>query len=252
MSQDHTKTDAKTEVSADAKHDATKTRALLSWSSGKDSAWALHVLRSEPAFAQVEVVGLLTTINAARQRVAMHGVRCSLLREQAAAVGLEPWIVELPEPCSNSDYERIMAGVVAEARARGITAVAFGDLYLEDIRRYRERMLEGTGLTPLFPLWGRATDALAREMVAAGARAVITCVDPKQCSRDWLGRELDRELLDAASTGGPGARGVDPCGENGEFHTFAYDGPAFTRPVEFTRGEAVLRGGFAFLDLVPR
>lgn len=221
-------------------------RALLSWSSGKDSAWALHVLRSDPAYQDVEVVGLLTTSNGAVDRVAMHGVRCSLLREQAAAVGLEPWIVALPHPCSNDDYARIMGGVVAEARARGVERIAFGDLYLEDIRAYREAALEGTGVRPMFPLWGRPTEALAREMVDAGARAILTCVDPRRCPDEWLGREYDHALLDAIARA-PDA--IDPCAERGEFHTFAYDGPAFARPVAVARGEVVRQDGFAFIDL---
>lgn len=219
-----------------------KPRALLAWSSGKDAAWALARLRRS---GEVDVVGLLTTVAAAHERVAMHGVRRELLAAQARAVGLPVLEVELPSPCSNEDYDRAMELALRAARAQGVTAVAFGDLYLEDVRRYREERLAGTGVAPLFPLWGSDTAALAREMLAGGARAYLACVDPRAVPASFAGRAFDRALLDELPAG------VDPCGENGEFHTFAVDGPAFARPVEVVRGEVVEREGFVFADLLP-
>jgi uncharacterized protein (TIGR00290 family) len=218
-----------------------KERVLLAWSSGKDSAFSLHVLRQRE---DVEVVGLLTTINAAFDRVAMHAVRHSLLRAQAQAVGLPLMPVRIPWPCPNEAYERAMADALAEARGRGVTAVAFGDLFLEDVRRYREDRLAGTGLRPLFPLWGRDTRALAEEMIRAGQKAVLTCVDPRVLSASFAGRAFDPALLADLPAG------VDPCGERGEFHSFACDGPAFARPVPVRVGEVVERDGFVFADLL--
>jgi len=220
---------------------AAKPKALLAWSSGKDSAWSLHVLRAQ---AEVEVVGLLTTINEAFDRVAMHAVRSALLRAQAEAVGLPLWPVAIPWPCSNTDYEAAMSAVLARAQADGVTAVAFGDLFLEDIRRYREAQLRPTGLRPLFPLWGRPTAPLAAEMVAGGLRARLTCVDPKALDPRFAGRDFDAGLL------GELPPSVDPCGERGEFHTFAYDGPMFARPIPIQAGEVVARDGFVFADLL--
>jgi uncharacterized protein (TIGR00290 family) len=217
-------------------------RALLSWSSGKDSAHALHVLRQDAA---VDVVGLLTTVNAAANRVAMHAVRRVLLDAQAEAVGLPLLVVPLPFPCPNDVYEAAMAQALAEARERGIEAVAFGDLFLADVRRYREERMAGTGLVPLFPLWGRPTRELALEMLAAGLHARITCLDPRVLPASLAGREFDRELLEALPAG------VDPCGENGEFHTFAWDGPAFARPLLVRGGDVVTRDGFVYADLLP-
>jgi uncharacterized protein (TIGR00290 family) len=217
-------------------------RALLAWSSGKDSAWALHVLRMR---GEVEVAGLLTTVNQVHERVAMHAVRRTLLSEQARACGLPLREVPIPNPCPNAEYERAMSAALAQARAEGITAVAFGDLFLEDIRQYREQRLAATGMQPLFPLWGLPTAALARDMIGAGLRARITCVDPKQLARDFAGREFDAALLSDL----PAA--VDPCGERGEFHTFAYAGPMFSRPMAVETGEIVERDGFVFADLLP-
>jgi uncharacterized protein (TIGR00290 family) len=217
-------------------------RVLLAWSSGKDSAFTLHALRAQG----VEVAGLLTTVNDAFERVAMHAVRLGLLRAQAEAVGLPLVVVRIPSPCPNEAYEAAMSAAMAEARERGITAVAFGDLFLEDVRRYREERLAGTGLRPLFPLWGRPTRALAEEMIALGQKAVLTCVDPRALPRDFAGRAFDASLLRDL----PAA--VDPCGENGEFHSFAWDGPAFRRPVPVRVGERVERDGFVFQDLVPQ
>lgn len=217
-------------------------KALLAWSSGKDSAWALHVLRQQ---REVEVVGLLTTVNATHDRVAMHAVRSELLRAQADAVGLPLTCVQLPWPCSNADYEALMARAHDEARERGIEVVAFGDLFLEDVRRYREERMAGTGLRPIFPLWGEPTDALARRMIAGGLRARLTCVDPRQLPSSFVGRDFDEALLAALP------EGVDPCGERGEFHSFAYEGPMFRRPVAIRSGEVVERDGFVFADLLP-
>lgn len=215
-------------------------KCLLSWSSGKDSAWALHALRR----ADVPVVGLLTTINQAFDRVAMHAVRRSLLDAQARSIGIPLWPVPLPWPCSNKDYERIMADVCRQAKAEGIECMAFGDLFLPEVRAYRERQLAGTGLTPLFPLWGLPTDALAREMLAGGLQARITCVDPKLLPPTFVGREFDQALLADLSAG------VDPCGERGEFHTFAYGGSMFREPIPISTGEVVERDGFVFADLL--
>ncbi|MCB9898298.1 MAG: adenine nucleotide alpha hydrolase [Planctomycetes bacterium] len=215
---------------------------LLSWSSGKDSAWTLRELLARGH----EVVGLLTTVNASADRVAMHAVRSELLRRQAEAAGLPLWTAEIPSPCSNADYEDAMGRVVDRARAAGIATMAFGDLFLEDIRRYREDKLEGTGLTPIFPLWQRPTEALARTMLAAGLKAVVTCVDPRQVPAELCGRPYDEAFLEALP------EGADPCGENGEFHTFVWDGPMFRHPVPIEPGEVVEREGFVYADVLPR
>ena len=220
----------------------TRGRVLLAWSSGKDSAFALHVLRQRD---DVEVVGLLTTVNETHDRVAMHAVRRTLLEAQAAAAGLPLTLVRIPHPCSDVAYEAAMGRALEEARASGVVGVAFGDLFLEDIRRYREEKMAGTGLRPLFPLWGRPTAGLAREMLEAGLKARITCVDPRALAGSFAGREFDRPLLADLPAG------VDPCGENGEFHTFAWDGPMFGRPVPVRGGEVVARDGFVFADLLP-
>jgi len=217
-------------------------KALLAWSSGKDSAWSLHVLRQQ---GQVEVVGLLTTINQAFDRVAMHAVRSRLLQAQAAAVGLPLWPVAVPWPCSNAEYESAMGQAMARARDAGISVIAFGDLFLQDIRQYREDRLRDTGLTPLFPLWGLPTDALATTMIRDGLRARLTCVDPRQLDATFAGREFDAALLAELPPS------IDPCGENGEFHTFTYDGPMFQHPVAFHSGDVVTRDGFTFADLLP-
>ena len=218
-------------------------RILLSWSSGKDRAWTLHLLRQQ---SDVEIVGLLTTLNEAADRVAMHAVRRELLEAQADSVGLPLWPVFLPWPCSNDEYERRMAAVIAKAREAGITHVAFGDLFLEDVRSYRVRQLQGTGIEPLFPLWGSAaeTPALAARMMAAGLKAVLTCVDPTQLAGSFVGRQFDAELLADLP------RQVDPCGERGEFHTFCYAGPMFAQAIPVQVGEIVTRDGFCFADVV--
>jgi uncharacterized protein (TIGR00290 family) len=215
-------------------------KLLLSWSSGKDSAWSLHRLQQQPEW---KAAGLLTTINEAFDRVAMHAVRRELVERQAQAAGLPLWSVPLPWPCSNAEYEQRMADVCRRAVAEGFAAIAFGDLFLRDIRAYRERQLQGTGLEPVFPLWNLPTAELAREMIHAGLRAQLTCVDPRMLSRDFAGRDFDRRLLeDLPAT-------VDPCGENGEFHTFVYDGPMFRDSVNIELGEVVERDGFVFADL---
>ncbi len=220
----------------------TRPKALLSWSSGKDAAWALHVLRLA---GEVEVVGLLTTTNAAFDRVAMHGVRDTLLEAQAEAAGLPLWKVPLPWPCPNEAYEARMAQACAEAVNQGIETMAFGDLFLEDVRDYRIQKLTGTGLQPLFPIWNPDTTSLARDMMAAGLKATLVCVDPKVLEASFAGRDFDEALLADLPPS------VDPCGERGEFHTFAWDGPMFHRPVPIGRGAVVERDGFVFADLVP-
>lgn len=218
-------------------------RVLLSWSSGKDSAWSLHVLRRTP---DVEVAGLLTTLNKSADRVAMHAVRRTLLEEQAAATGLPVTALDLPWPCSNADYEAILSATCRNAVAGGIDTVAFGDLFLRDIREYREQQLRGTGLEPLFPLWDVPTDQLARDMMQAGLRARLTCVDLKKLSVAFAGREWNQELLREFPAG------IDPCGENGEFHTFCYAGPMFSQEIFVTPGEVLERDGFGFADLMGR
>lgn len=215
----------------------------MSWSSGKDSAWALGLLLADPG---VEVVGLLTTVNLEFGRVAMHAVRESLLEAQARAIGLPLHRVGLPFPCDNERYEEIMGRVVVEARERGVTHMAFGDLFLEDIRVYRERKLKGTGLEPIFPLWGRETRALAEEMVQGGLVSHLTCIDPAQLSPEFVGRRFDGALLRDLP------EGVDPCGERGEFHSFVSQAPYFREAIDVELGERVLRDGFWFADLSLR
>lgn len=217
-------------------------RVLLSWSSGKDSAWTLHMLRKE---SDVEILGLLTTVNTTLGRVAMHSTRLALLAAQARAVGLPLYVVPLPWPCSNEVYERAMRGAIEDGLRRGATHVAFGDLFLEDIRAYRTRQLQGSGLEPLFPIWHEPTEALARRMVDSGVEAVLTCVDPTKLPRSFAGRRFDHALLDDLP------QGVDPCGEHGEFHTCVLAGPMFRASLHIRVGEVVDRDGFCFADLVP-
>jgi uncharacterized protein (TIGR00290 family) len=217
-------------------------RALLSWSSGKDSAWALHVLKQR---GDLDVVGLLTTLNQVHDRVAMHAVRHQLLKLQADATGLPLLVVPIPSPCSNEEYEAAMRGALERAVEMGVTRMAFGDLFLEDIRAYREQKLAGTGIEPVFPLWGLPTPELARDMLSGGLRARLTCVDPKQLPARFAGREFELQLLRELPVA------VDPCGERGEFHTFAYDGPMFSQRIAIESGNVVERDGFIFADLVP-
>jgi len=219
-------------------------RILLSWSGGKDCAWALHLLRMQ---GEYEVVGLLTTINQEFGRVAMHGFRESLLDMQAEAAGLPLWKVPLPWPCSNEHYESAMAAACARAVDEGLYGIAFGDLFLEDVRAYRVEKLALTGLVPVFPCWGLPTDELARAMIASGLKARLTCVDPRQLNPSFAGRAFDAELLRDLP------EGVDPCGERGEFHSFVSAGPMFmgSRSIEVRAGEVVERDGFCYADLLP-
>ena len=217
-------------------------KAALSWSSGKDSAWALHQLRQDP---NIDVIALITTFNTAADRVAMHAVRRQLVHLQAERAGLPLWEVELPWPCSNEQYELRMGGLCRRATAAGVSAIAFGDLFLQDIRDYRIRQLQGTGLTPLFPVWDIPTGELARDMIAAGVKATLTCVDPQKLDRSFAGREFGPDLLRDL----PG--GIDPCGENGEFHTFVHAGPIFSSPLDVRTGEIIERDNFVFADVLP-
>jgi uncharacterized protein (TIGR00290 family) len=218
---------------------ARKPKALIAWSSGKDSAWALHEIRRA---GEYDVVGALTTITETFGRVSIHGVREELLTAQLAAAGLPPKQVPIPYPCPNEVYEARMAAATAEAKAAGITHMIFGDLFLQDVRAYREQKLAGTGITPVFPLWGRPTADLAREMIAAGVEAYIVCVDRKRLPKDFAGRRFDQALADFPAT-------VDPCGENGEFHSFVAAGPMLRGTVPVTVGETIERDGFAYADL---
>jgi uncharacterized protein (TIGR00290 family) len=219
-----------------------KKKTVMSWSSGKDSAWALYQLQNDPT---IDLKGLLCTVNKDFDRVAMHGVRVELLQAQAQSIGLPLEIIELPYPCSNEDYEAIMRGVVQKMQDDGIECMAFGDLYLQDIRAYREEKLVGSGIEPIFPLWEIPTDQLAREMLAGGLKTVITSVDPKQISSEFAGRQYDEAFIAALPDS------ADPCGENGEFHSFVYDGPMFRQPVKVEVGEVVERDGFFFADVMP-
>lgn len=216
-------------------------RAVISWSSGKDAAWALHLARRRE---DLEVVGLLASVNAEFRRVSMHGVRLELAERQARAAKLPLMTVDLPWPCSNQEYEKLMGAACARLRAEGVEAVVFGDIFLADVRQYRERQLAGTGLEPVFPLWGLDTRVLVRQMLEGGLRARISCLDPARVDRSLAGAELTPDLVRSL----PAA--VDPCGENGEFHTFVFDAPVFTHALEVTPGEAVERDGFVYADLL--
>jgi uncharacterized protein (TIGR00290 family) len=214
-------------------------KTWLSWSSGKDSAWALHVLRRSDEY---EVTGLFTTINAAFGRVAMHAVRVELLRQQAQAVGLPLHLMAIPYPCSDEQYAAVMTDFMAHANSDGVRCMAFGDLYLQDVRRYREERMQGSGIAAVFPLWERPTRALLEEMLAGGLRACLTCVDPRVLPAEFAGQELTPELLERMPSD------IDPCGENGEFHSFVFDGPMFSQPLDIEMGEVVERDGFVFAD----
>jgi uncharacterized protein (TIGR00290 family) len=217
-------------------------KTLLAWSSGKDSAWTLHVLKR---CANMEVAGLFTTLNQEADRVAMHAVRRELVMRQAEAARLPVDFIPLPSPCSNEQYESAMAAYFVTARNRGVSHAAFGDLFLEDVRKYRQETMRNSRITPIFPIFGSDTRDLARAMVAAGVQARITCVDPKQLSGDFAGRRFDARLLSDLPTR------VDSCGENGEFHTFVTAGPMFEHEVPVTVGETIERDGFVFTDLWP-
>ena len=217
-----------------------KKKTLMSWSSGKDSAWALYKLQQDP---EIELLGLFCTVNSEFDRVAMHGVRVELLRMQAQSIGLPLDIIELPWPCSNQDYEQVMAVFTAEAKSKNIDHFAFGDLFLEDVRDYRVEKLAGSGIEPIFPLWGLSTDRLARQMIRSGLRTLVTCIDPKQLAQSFVGVEFDDEFLASLPAT------VDPCGENGEFHSFVFDGPMFKQKIDISVADIALRDGFLFADI---
>jgi uncharacterized protein (TIGR00290 family) len=217
-------------------------KTLLSWSSGKDSAWTFHVLRQR---SDVEVVGLMTTVNQVYQRISIHAVRLELLQRQAEAAGLPLYQISLPYPCTNADYEAAMERFIGQAKQDGIECMAFGDLFLADIREYREARLAGTGITPLFPIWQTPTDKLATQMIDSGLRAVVTCVDPQKLPASFAGRQFNQQFLTDLPVH------VDPCGERGEFHTFAFDGPMFRSAVEIEVGEICEREGFVYADVLP-
>src|SRR5262245_49668534 len=218
-------------------------KALLSWSSGKDSAWSLHVVRQQNEY---DVVGLVTTINELHSRVAMHAVRVELLEMQADAAGIPLWKVPIPYPCSNEQYEAAVSKVIERAAREQVSSFIFGDLFLADIRQYRESRLAGTGIAPVFPIWGIPTDQLAMEMIAAGLKAFITGLMPPQLPKSFGGRIFDAALVHDLPPS------VDPCGERGEFHSFAYEGQMFHRKFAFTPGEIVERDNFVFADLLPK
>jgi len=224
-----------------SEEDCLKPKVLVSWSSGKDSAWMLHVLRQR---GEVEIVGLLTTMNEHFQRVAMHSTRRDLVRAQAQVAGLPLWEIPLPWPCKNEEYELAMSQACAQAVQQGITGIAFGDLFLEDVRKYREDRLKGTGLQPIFPVWGLNTKKLVDEMLDEGLRARIVCVDPKKLPEHFAGQDISIELLAQFPPG------TDPCGENGEFHTFVHAGPMFSSAIPIQSGEVVTRDGFVFADVL--
>lgn len=218
-------------------------KILISWSTGKDSAWMLHQINLEYPGA---AAGLLTTTNQAFDRVAMHAVRRELLEAQARAAGLPLQVVPLPWPCSNEQYESIMRAAITAFVESGFTHVAFGDLFLEDVRKYREDRLAGSGLEPMFPLWRtKPTSDLAHDMIDAGLKARLTCIDSRKLDRSFAGRTFDQQLLNDLPAG------IDPCGENGEFHSFAFAGPMFRDHIELKTGEVVDREGFVFADLLP-
>ena len=216
-------------------------KILMSWSSGKDSAWALYCLQQNPAF---EVVGLFTTVNEEFNRVSMHGVRTELVLQQADSLGLPLEIIRLPNPCTNEQYSQLMQDFMESAKARGITGMAFGDMLLEDVRNFREKQLKNVGLQAIFPLWGLATHLVPHDMFNAGLRALITCLDPTKISPHFAGLELGSEVLAALPCD------VDLCGENGEYHTFVFDGPMFKYKLEVRTGEVVTRDGLVFADVL--
>jgi len=220
-----------------------KKRTLMSWSSGKDSAWALYTLQQDP---EIKIIGLFCTVNKEFDRVAMHGVRVELLQCQAKKLGLPLEIIEIPYPCSNEDYEEIMGQFVHRAQSENIDCMAFGDLFLGDVRHYREEKLAGTGITPIFPLWGISTDTLSTEMIDSGLKTIITCIDTKQISIECIGKEFDACFLDLLP------ESADPCGENGEFHSFVYDGPMFKEKLDIVMGDIVHRDDFVFIDIAVK
>ncbi|WP_299881645.1 adenine nucleotide alpha hydrolase [uncultured Cocleimonas sp.] len=214
----------------------------MSWSSGKDSAWALQQLLNNPEY---EVVGLFSTINKNVDRVAMHGVRVELLKAQANSIGLPVEIIELPDPCSNDDYENIMDRFIDKAKADNIECMAFGDLYIKEIRKYREDQLRDTGIEPIFPIWGIPTHELSNILLENGIKTVISCVDSEQIPEDFAGKNYDHDFLESLPAT------ADPCGENGEFHSFVYNGPMFKEAIGISVGEKYIKGQFVFVDLLP-
>ena len=217
-----------------------KRKTLMSWSSGKDSAWALYKLQQDP---EIDLRGLFCTVNNEFNRVAMHAVKVELLKRQAKCLGLPLEIIEIPYPCTDEIYAEIMAQFVERAKKDNIEFFAFGDLYLEDVRSYREEKLKNSGIKPIFPLWGTPTDKLSREIISSGLRAVTTCVDPKQIPEKFIGKEYNKSFLKDLP------EGVDPCGEKGEFHSFVFDGPMFKEPIEISLGNIVNRDNFIFVDV---
>jgi uncharacterized protein (TIGR00290 family) len=217
-------------------------KTLLSWSSGKDSAWALHLLQQDP---EIELQGLFTVVNRKYRRVSMHATRLDMLQRQADAVGLPLQTISLPDPCTNDECDRVMRDFVTMSAAEGIECMAFGDLFLEDVRRYRERQLQRTGIDALFPLWGADTRSLAERMLSAGLEAHVSSVDLKRLPSDLVGQKWSRALIAQFP------EDCDPCGENGEIHTVVVDGPMFQKPLGFRVGEIVERSGFAYADIVP-
>lgn len=216
-------------------------KTLISWSSGKDSAWALYMLQQDP---NIDIMGLFCTVNKTFDRVTMHGTRRELLKQQAKSIRLPLDIIEIPYPCNNDEYVAIMKRFILMAKEKGIECFAFGDLFLENVRKYRETLLQGTGITPLFPLWGISTKALSKQIVSNGLKAVITCINANELSQEYAGREYNESFLeDIPDT-------IDPCGENGEFHTFAFDGPIFQYPIKVVAGETICRKGAYFTDFL--
>jgi len=217
-------------------------KTLMSWSSGKDSAWALYKLQQD---VEIDLVGLFCTVNKEFNRVAMHGVRVELLQKQADSIGLPLEIIEIPYPCSNDEYEKIMGQFVEKAKNDNIECFAFGDLFLEDVRNYREEKLKNSGIKPIFPIWGTPTDMLSREMIRSGLKTVITCINPKQTPKEFIGKIFDENFLDLLP------ETIDPCGENGEFHSFVFDGPMFKEQIKIVVGDIVQRDDFIFADILP-
>ncbi|MCK5001857.1 MAG: adenine nucleotide alpha hydrolase [Gammaproteobacteria bacterium] len=218
-----------------------KRKTLMSWSSGKDSAWALYQLQKNP---EIDLVGLFCTVNKEFDRVAMHGVRVELLQKQADSIGLPLEIIEIPYPCSNIEYEEIMGDFVEKAKQDKVEHFAFGDLFLEDIRNYREEKLKNSGIKAIFPIWGIPTNELSREMINSGLRTVITCIDPRQTPKEFTGKEFNDSFLDSLP------ETIDPCGENGEFHSFVFDGPMFKEEINIVVGDIIHRDNFIFADIL--
>lgn len=216
-------------------------KTLISWSSGKDSAWMLHVLRQDP---NIDIVGLFCTVNKVFDRVTMHGVRTELLKQQVESIGLPLDIIDIPYPCNNDEYIASMKTFILSAQKKGIECFAFGDLFLENIRKYRENLFQGTGIVPLFPIWGLPTKILSQQMIVNGLKAILTCINAKKLPQTFAGKEYDKCFLDTISID------IDPCGENGEFHSFAFDGPMFKYPIKVLIGQTIYRNGAYFTDLI--